>query len=153
MEEQLQIPSSQAEALTAGNIGELAQPYKTTAVGIPDPAPWWGRVRDLARITALFVARFSPDGSAVAPERLEPSFQLLRSGLLVFSAPLVMPQELLQPSGIGFYTGQVDTDFVNLIELASGQSLEWRFSGVLAKQPEKTGSPTLYFGVGYELEP
>lgn len=138
MEGVLQIPPAVAEVAVAGDVGEADQPYSTAWQAIADAAPYLGQQRELTRLTIGYVLRFTPvplGSTAVAPEELTVSFELLSGGQVVFSEPQTLRRAVfLEGVGIGFYPGQVNTDFRNPLTLEAGGRLEWRFSGVIPRQ-------------------
>lgn len=120
-----------AKALTASG-------FQSPALQIPGSAPYIGRVREYARINLPYV--IIGFGSVNEPTAQTVTFELLRSGMVVFSAPL--PDTEILNTGIGKtrkWVGVLTTDFVNPIPIYAGQSLEWRFSGTFKPIAEEAG--------------
>lgn len=141
----IQIPPNEVQAIVAGeNIGGEGLPFRTPESNLGEVAPVIGRERELTRISAAIVARFSPGSStAKAPEVLRCAFEVVRFGQAEFMAVLELNRVMVLPIGVAFYEGNVIADFNNPISTSHADTLAWRFVGVLQKQVVKVETEEL----------
>lgn len=154
MEDVIQIPAAEASARPLADLGSSDRPYSCPIVGIPQAAPYLGRVRMLQRLTLEAVVRFDPTGTSTeAPQVMSTVFELTRGPIAVFRAAVDLDRELLLGTGQGYYPLLVDTDFNNPIPMRLPDNLGWRFTGSLKRQEGKAGTPTLFFYMSAQLNP